>query len=110
MRSMNVRFSEAQYEELQLVALIEKRPMAEIVRESVDRYTEQRTSALNRVKQAVAEARSRSPASEELALKMAEQAAKLDDSEGLGEVRVVRRRATGSRRALRKKTAKASGS
>jgi len=110
MRSMTVRLSEEQYEELQVAALIEERPMADIIRDGVQEYMDQRLPALDRVKQAVARARSREPVPLERALKMAERAAELDDSEGLGEVRVVRRRATGSRRAPGKKTAKASGS
>jgi len=107
---MTVRFSEEQYEELQVVALIEERAMADIIRDGVQEYMDEKHSALDRVKQAVAKARSRGPVSPERALKMAERAAELDDSEGLGEVRVVRRRATGSRRAPREKTAKASAS
>jgi len=110
MRSMTVRFSEEQYEELQVQALIEDRPMVQIIRAGVQVYMDERLSALGQVKQAIAQARSREPVSPERALRMAERAAELDDSEGLGEVRVVRRRATGSRRAPRKKTAKASGS
>jgi len=110
MRSMNVRFTEKQYEELRLTSLIEDQPMAEIVRKSVHRYTKDRTFALDRVKQAIAEARSLGPASQELALKVAEQAAQLDDSEGLGQVRAEQRRAKASRRNSRRRTTKAGAS
>ena len=110
MRSMTIRLSEEQYEQLQLAAVIERRTMASIVREGLDERLEDRSHTLDRVKQAIAEARSRAPASEEAALKIAALAAQVDDSEGLGEVRVVRSRAKESGRQPRKTTGKAGGS
>ena len=110
MRSMTIRLSEEQYEQLQLAAVIERRTMASIVREGLDGRLEDRSHALDRVKQAIAEARSRAPASEEAALKIAALAAQVDDSEGLGEVRAVRSRGKESGHQPRKTTGKAGGS
>lgn len=110
MRSMTIRLSDEQYEQLKLVAVIERRTMASIVREGLDERLEDATHALERVKQAIAAARSSAPASEEAALKIAALAAQLDDAEGLGEVRVVRTRAKESGRKPRKTTGKAGGS
>jgi predicted DNA-binding protein len=107
---MTIRLSEEQYEQLQLAAVIERRTMASIVREGLDERLEDRSHALESVKQAIAAARSSAPASEEAALKIAALAAQVDDAEGLGEVRVVRTRAKEFGRKPRKTTGKAGGS
>jgi predicted transcriptional regulator len=96
MRSMTIRLSEEQYEQLQLASLIERRTMASIVRQSLTECLDARSSSLEKVKQAVAEARSRGAASTEAVLKVAEMAAREDDSEGLGKVQAVRRRGKGA--------------
>jgi predicted transcriptional regulator len=107
MRSMTIRLSEEQYEQLQLAALIERRTMASIVRESLDERLDAGSAALDRVKQAIAEARTRGPASEAEAVRMAALAARVDDAEGLGEVEVVGSRTKGGRDKLGKGRAKA---
>ena len=102
MRSMTIRLSEEQYEHLQLAAVIEGRTMASIVREGLEEQLEGRSPALDRVKKAIAEARSSAPATQEAALKIAALAAQVDDSEGLGDVRVARSRAKKSGHKTRK--------
>jgi len=109
MRSMTIRLSEEQYEQLQLAAVIERRTMASIVRQGLEEQLGDRTHALERVKTAIAQARSEGPASEDAALKMATLAAQVDDAEGLGAVRAVRTRAKGAGRKPRKAPGTAGG-
>jgi hypothetical protein len=93
---MTIRLSEELYEQLQLASLIERRTMASIVRQSLSESLDARSSSLEKVKEAIAEARSRGPASARAALKVAELAAQEDDSEGLGRIQAVRRRERGA--------------
>jgi predicted DNA-binding protein len=109
MKSMTIRLSEEQYEHLQLAAVIEGRTMASIVRQGLQEQLEDRSHALDRVKKAIAQARSEGPASENAALKMASLASQVEDAEGLGKVRAVRSRAKEPGRKPRKTTGKAGG-
>jgi len=86
--AMTVRFSAEEKARLELGALITKASMNDIIREATRRYLKT-VADLDQVKAAVASARSRGPRSLEDALEMAERAAIMDDSEGLGEVRAV---------------------
>ncbi len=98
MRSMSIKLTEEQHEQLRLAALVESRSMADIVRECVQEYTATRVTKVDLVKRAISEARSRGPLPLDRALKMASQAAEFDDTEGLGEIRVSRGKPVAARR------------
>lgn len=88
MRALTVRLTAAQHEDLLAVSTAENRPVAEIVRETLTRYLEQRP--VEEIKALLAEARSLGPATEEEMSKAVELAAEHDTSEGIGNLHVVR--------------------
>jgi len=87
-RAFTVRIPTELHKDLVAVSKAEDRPIAEIVRETLSRYLEQRP--VDEIKALLAEARSLGSATEEEMLQAAKLAAELDTSEGLGELEVIR--------------------
>jgi hypothetical protein len=81
--AMTVRFPGDEKAELELAALVTKESMNDIIREATRRYLNS-VAGLDRVKAAVAEARSEGPPGEPNAPAMGESVASADENQGLG--------------------------